>query len=73
MSRLSPNLPGTLRHEAKEAAMSLHVPHPHAPHPDFEAHPWRALPAALVTIVLLAALLIGVSFALSKWLTGIAY
>ena len=53
--------------------MSLHVPHAHAPHPDFEDHPWRLLPAALVTIVLLAAILIGVSFALSKWLTGQAY
>ena len=53
--------------------MSLHVPHPHAPHPDFEEHPWRALPLALGMIVLLAILLIVVSFALSKWLTGTAY
>jgi len=51
----------------------LHVPHPHAPHPDFEEHPWRLLPAALIVIVVLAALLIGVSFALSKWLAGQAY
>jgi hypothetical protein len=51
----------------------LHVPHPHGPHPDFEDHPWRLLPAALVVIVVLAALLIGVSFALSKWLAGQAY
>ena len=53
--------------------MSLHVPHPHSPHPGFEDHPWRLLPAALLLIVLLAAVLIGVSFALSKWLTGAAY
>jgi hypothetical protein len=50
-----------------------HVPHPHGPHPDFEDHPWRLLPAALLVIVVLAALLIGVSFALSKWLVGQAY
>ena len=50
-----------------------HVPHPHAPHPDFDDHPWRLLPAALVVIVVLAALLIGISFALSKWLAGQAY
>jgi hypothetical protein len=53
--------------------MAVHVPHPHAPHPDFDGHPWRLLPAALITIVLLAAALIVVSFALSKWLTGTAY
>lgn len=55
--------------------MSLHVPHPHphAPHPDYETHPWRLLPTALVAIVLFAALFIAVSFALSKWLTGNAY
>jgi hypothetical protein len=50
-----------------------HVPHPHAPHPDFEDHPWRLLPAALIVIVVLAALLFGISFALSKWLAGQAY
>jgi len=55
--------------------MSLHVPHPHphAPRPDYEGHPWRLLPTALVAIVLFAALFIAVSFALSKWLTGTAY
>ena len=53
--------------------MSIHVPHPHAPHADFDHHPWRMLPTALGVIVLLAALLILVSFALSKWLTGSAY
>ena len=53
--------------------MSLHVPHPHAPHPGYEEHPWRLLPTALVVIVVLAVLLIGASFALSKWLTGAAY
>jgi hypothetical protein len=53
--------------------MSLHVPHPHAPHPHIEEHPWRALPIALGLIVALAIVLILVSFALSKWLTGAAY
>jgi hypothetical protein len=53
--------------------MSLHVPHPHQPHPDFDHHPWRMLPTALGVIVLLAVLLIVISFALSKWLTGVAY
>ena len=53
--------------------MSLHVPHPHAPHAHIEEHPWRALPIALGLIVVLAVLLIVVSFALSKWLTGPAY
>jgi len=52
---------------------TLHVPHPHVPHVDFEEHPWRLLPAALVMIVLLAVLLIGASFALSKLFTGHAY
>lgn len=57
--------------------MSLHVPHPHphahAPQPDFEHHPWRLLPTLLVTLVLFAALFIGVSFAVAKWLSGNAY
>jgi hypothetical protein len=52
---------------------TLHLPHPHRPHPDFDDHPWRLLPAALVVIVLLAVLLIGLSFALSKIFTGQAY
>jgi hypothetical protein len=50
-----------------------HLPHPHAPHADFGHHPWRMLPAALLVIVVLAALLIVVSFALSKAITGHAY
>lgn len=53
--------------------MSIHVPHPHAQHADFDHHPWRMLPTALGVIVALAALLILVSFALSKWVTGSAY
>jgi hypothetical protein len=53
--------------------MSLHVPHPHAPHADFNGHPWRMLPFALGVIVVLAIVLIIVSFVLSKWLTGSAY
>ena len=58
-------------------AHQLHLPHAHVPHPhvelDVDAHPWRALPLALGTIVLLAVILIVVSFALSKALTGHAY
>ena len=52
-----------------------HVPHPHAPHlhADFDEHPWRTLPVALVVIVLFAAVLIVVSFALSKAIAGRAY
>jgi hypothetical protein len=52
---------------------TLHLPHPHVPHTDFDEHPWLLLPVALFTIVVLAVLLIGVSFALSKLLTGHAY
>jgi hypothetical protein len=51
----------------------LHVPHPHKPSPDFDHHPWRLLPAALLLIVLLAAVLIVASFALSKVIAGRAY
>lgn len=50
-----------------------HLPHPHAPHADFEHHPWRLLPAALLIIVGLATALIVVSFVLSKLITGHAY
>ena len=50
-----------------------HVPHPHVPHPHVEEHPWRALPIALFVIVVLATILIVVSFAISKALTGHAY
>jgi hypothetical protein len=53
--------------------MALHVPHPHAPHGDFDHHPWRMLPAALGVILVLAVILIVVSFVVSKWLTGSAY
>jgi hypothetical protein len=55
--------------------MSLHVPHghPHAPHPDYEHHPWRLLPTALAAIVVFAALFIVNSLALAKWLGGSAY
>jgi hypothetical protein len=58
-------------------ANHLHLPHAHVPHPhvdlDVDEHPWRALPLALIMIVILAVILIGVSFALSKALTGHAY
>ena len=47
--------------------MAMHVPHPHAPHADFEEHPWRLLPVALGVIVLLAVVLIVASFALADW------
>jgi hypothetical protein len=49
-----------------------HAPHPHV-HPGFDEHPWRTLPALLATIVVFAAILIVVSFAISKALTGHAY
>jgi len=49
------------------------VPHPHAPHPDFEHHPWRMLPALLFVIALLAVILILASFAIAKAFTGHAY
>ena len=50
----------------------LHAPHPHV-HPDFDEHPWRTLPIALVAIVIFAAVLIVVSFEISKAVTGRAY
>jgi len=31
---------------------ALHLPHPHV-HPRFDEHPWRMLPVALGTIVVL--------------------
>ncbi len=55
----------------------LHLPRPHAPHPHVQAgldeHPWRALPIALALIVLLAAVLMVASFAISKAIAGRAY
>ena len=55
----------------------LHMPRPHAPHPHvhpgLDEHPWRALPIALAVIVVLAVVLIVVSFALSKAIAGQAY
>ena len=54
-----------------------HAPHPHLPHPhvhpDFDEHPWRMVPVALGTVVLLAAVLIAVCFELAKAFTGHAY
>jgi hypothetical protein len=55
-----------------------HLPHPHlphVPHPDagLDEHPWRMLPMALLVIVILATILIVVSFAISKAITGHAY
>jgi hypothetical protein len=49
-----------------------HLPHPHI-HPGFDEHPWRMVPAALATIVVLAAMLIAVCFEIAKALTGHAY
>jgi hypothetical protein len=56
-------------------ASHMHLPHAHVPHPhvELDEHPWRALPIALTTIVILAAILIAVSFAITKALTGHAY
>ncbi len=55
----------------------LHLPRPHAPHPHVrvgvDEHPWRALPIGLGLIVLLAAVLIVASFAISKGIAGRAY
>lgn len=49
------------------------APHLRHPHPEFDEHPWRLLPAALLMIVLLAGLLIAASFVISKLFTGHAY
>ena len=49
-----------------------HLPHPHV-HAGFDEHPWRMLPVALGTIVLLTAVLIVVCFELAKAFTGRAY
>ena len=58
-------------------ANHLHLPHPQVPHPHIDIHvdehPWRALPIALIVIVILAVILIAGSFAISKALTGHAY
>jgi hypothetical protein len=53
------------------------VLHPHLPHPQvhlgFDEHPWRVLPVALGTIVVLTAVLIAVCFELAKVFAGQAY
>jgi hypothetical protein len=49
-----------------------HLPHPHV-HPGFDEHPWRMVPVALGTVVVLAAVLIAVCFELAKAFTGHAY
>jgi hypothetical protein len=58
-------------------ATHLHLPHARVPHPHVELavdeHPWRALPIALTTIVILAVVLIAVCFELSKAFSGQAY
>jgi hypothetical protein len=54
------------------AVLHPHLPHPHV-HPDFDRHPWRMVPAALGTIVVLAAVLITVCFEIAKALTVHAY
>gem|GEM_PF-3074376 len=68
------------RHEEVVAVVHVHRPHdryPHLPplrvHPGFDEHPWRMLPVALGTIVVLTAVLITVCFELAKALTGHAY
>jgi hypothetical protein len=54
------------------AVLHPHLPHPHV-HPGFNEHPWRMVPAALGTIVLIAAALIALCFELAKAFTGHAY
>jgi hypothetical protein len=49
-----------------------HLPHPHV-HPDFAEHPWRMVPVALGTIVVLAGALIAICFEIAKAVTGHAY
>ena len=55
----------------------LHVHRPHAPHmhvhPGFDEHPWRMLPVALSTVMLLTVLLIVACFTIAKVVTGHAY
>ncbi len=50
----------------------LRAPHPHV-EPRFDEHPWRVLPVALLAIVVFAAVLIVVCFAIAKAVTGHAY
>jgi hypothetical protein len=59
------------RHE-EVAVLHPHLPHPHV-HPGFDEHPWRMVPVALGTVVVLAAVLIAVCFELAKAFTGHAY
>jgi hypothetical protein len=58
-------------------AAVLHVHRPHAPHvhvhPGFDEHPWRMLPVALSTVMLLTVLLIVACFTIAKAVTGHAY
>ena len=59
-------------------ANRLHLPHAHVPHVPtpftrIDVKWMRGLPVALVVIVILAAILIVASFAISKALTGQAY
>ncbi len=60
----------------------LHVRRPYAPHPHlphlhvesgFDEHPWRMLPVLLASLVLLATVLIVLTFAIAKAVTGHAY
>ncbi|HEU5476931.1 MAG TPA: hypothetical protein VFU64_03770 [Gaiellaceae bacterium] len=54
-----------------------HHLHPHLPHPDvhpgFDEHPWRMVPVALGTVVVLVAVLTVICFELAKAFTGHAY
>ena len=61
-----------IRHEEVVAVLHPHLPHPHV-HPGFDQHPWRMLPVALGTLVVLVAVLITVCFEVAKALTGHAY
>ncbi len=55
----------------------LHVHRPHVPHlhadPGFDEHPWRMLPVLLASLVVFAAVLTFLTFAIAKAVTGHAY
>ena len=57
--------------------LHVHRPHPHVPHPhvdpDFGRHPWRMVPVALASLVLLVVVVIFLTFAIAKAVTGHAY
>jgi hypothetical protein len=54
------------------AVLHPHLPHPHV-HAEFDEHPWRMVPVALGTIVVLVAVLTVACFAIAKAIPGLAY